>query len=131
MPSGVAPPQPWILSRHDDLLWFQGSVAAGLGLLAFFLAAPHLDGAGLAPGRTVVLAVFLWGVLFDGTHVWGTYARSYLAPDAASRAGLPGPGHGSSSASVRRLLSSMPCSRHGVRSLGRFSSAPTSGPTGT
>jgi hypothetical protein len=91
MPSDVARPQPWILSRHDDLLWFQGSVAAGFGLLAFFLAAPHLDGAGLAPGHTAVLAVFIWGVLFDGTHVWGTYARSYLAPDAASRAGLPGP----------------------------------------
>lgn len=91
MPSGVAAPQPWILSRREDLLWFQGSVAAGLGLLAFFLAAPHLDDAALAPGHPVVLAVFLWGVLFDGTHVWGTYARSYLAPDAASRAGLPGP----------------------------------------
>ena len=30
------------------------------------------------------------GILFDGTHVLGTYARSYLAPDRAERAGLPG-----------------------------------------
>lgn len=82
--------QPWIISRREDLLWFQGSVVAGLVLLAFFLAAPRLDAATLAPGHPVVLAVFLWGVLFDGTHVWGTYARSYLAPDEASRAGLPG-----------------------------------------
>ncbi len=34
--------------------------------------------------------VFLWGALFDGTHVWGTYSRTYFAPGAASRSGLPG-----------------------------------------
>ncbi|HEV8584408.1 MAG TPA: hypothetical protein VGT02_05510 [Methylomirabilota bacterium] len=72
---------PWIISRRDDLVWLQGGVVAGLALCAFFVTAPP---------SAVVLAVFLWGVLFDGTHVWGTYARSYLAPDAASRAALPG-----------------------------------------
>jgi len=90
MSSLVVSPQSWILSRRDDLLWFQGSVVAGLGLLAFFLAAPRLDDASYAPGHPAVLAVFLWGVLFDGTHVWGTYARTYFAPDEGSRAGLPG-----------------------------------------
>ena len=90
MPSLAVEPQPWILSRRDDLVWFQGSVVAGLGLLAFFLVAPHLDDASYTLGHPAVLAVFLWGVLFDGTHVWGTYARTYFAPDEASRAGLPG-----------------------------------------
>ena len=80
----------WILSRRDDLLWFQGSVVAGLGLLAFFVAAPHLDAANFGPTHPAVIAVLLWGILFDGTHVWGTYARSYMAPDEGSRAGLPG-----------------------------------------
>ena len=90
MPSLAVKPQPWILSRRDDLVWFQGSVVAGLGLLAFFLLAPHLDDASYTLGHPAVLALFLWGVLFDGTHVWGTYARTYFAPDEASRAGLPG-----------------------------------------
>ncbi len=89
MSSAIVVPRLWILSRREDLIWFQGSVVAGLGLLTFFLTAPRLDDAALTPGHPVVLAVFLWGVLFDGTHVWGTYARSYLAPDEASRAGLP------------------------------------------
>jgi hypothetical protein len=84
-------PQVWIISRRDDLLWFQGSVAAGVALLVFFRLAPHLDDASYTPGHLAVLALFLWGVLFDGTHVWGTYARSYFAPDAATRAALPGP----------------------------------------
>ena len=82
--------QPWIVSRRDDLVWFQGSVLAGLALLAFFVAAPPLDGATAGPWHPAVLAVLLWGIVFDGTHVWGTYARSYLAPDASSRAALPG-----------------------------------------
>jgi len=82
--------QPWIISRREDLLWFQGSVLAGVALLVFFLLAPPLDDASYGTGHLAVLGLLLWGVLFDGTHVWGTYARSYLAPDAASRAALPG-----------------------------------------
>src|ERR1700687_4820840 len=85
MAGGLSAPSPqgWIISRRDDLLWFQGSVAAGVALLVFFRLAPHLDDASYTPGHLAVLALFLWGVLFDGTHVWGTYARSYFAPDAA------------------------------------------------
>jgi hypothetical protein len=82
---------PWIISKRDDLLWFQGSVIAGLCLLAFFVAAPFPYSAHLSPSDPVILVVFLWGVMFDGTHVWATYARSYLAPDAGSRAGIPKP----------------------------------------
>jgi hypothetical protein len=81
----------WIISRRDDLLWFQGSVIVGLCLLAFFVAAPYPDSAHLSPSDPVILVVFLWGVIFDGTHVWATYARSYLAPDTSSRAGVPKP----------------------------------------
>jgi hypothetical protein len=82
--------RPWIVSRRDDLVWFHGSMAAGLGLLAFFSLAPRFDEAVSPPGHPAVLALFLWGALFDGTHVWGTYARSYFAPDPASRERLPG-----------------------------------------
>lgn len=78
----------WIISRRDDLLWFQGSVAAGMALLVFFLFAPHRERAGAYD--PAVLAIFIWGVLFDATHVWATYARTYFAPDEGSRAGIPG-----------------------------------------
>jgi hypothetical protein len=81
---------PWIISRREDLLWFQGSVLAGVALLALFALAPHLDNESYVPGNFVIMTLFLWGALFDGTHVWGTYARSYLAPDASSHAALPG-----------------------------------------
>jgi hypothetical protein len=81
---------PWIVSRRADLLWFHGSVLAGLALLVLFALLPPLRDAGYTPAHPAVLALLLWGVLFDGTHVFGTYARSYLAPDAA-HARLPGP----------------------------------------
>jgi hypothetical protein len=80
---------PWIISRAQDLLWFQGSVLAGVALLAVFALTP-LNDASYTVTHPAVLALFLWGVLFDGTHVFGTYARTYLAPDAESRAALPG-----------------------------------------
>ncbi|HEV3257963.1 MAG TPA: hypothetical protein VG013_13840 [Gemmataceae bacterium] len=89
-PATAVTSQPWIVSRRDDLLWFQGSVVAGLVLLVFFLLAPRFDSTTYAPDHLAVLALLLWGILFDGTHVWGTYARSYLAPDPAARAALPG-----------------------------------------
>lgn len=82
--------QPWIISRREDLLWFQGSVLAGVALLLFFALQPALRNDTYTIWNPVVMVLLLWGVMFDGTHVWATYARSYRAPDAASRAALPG-----------------------------------------
>lgn len=80
----------WIISRRQDLLWFQGSVFAGVGLLLVFRAFPQLDAASYAALHPAVLTLLFWGVLFDGTHVFATYARTYFAPDPESRAGMPG-----------------------------------------
>lgn len=79
----------WIISAGQDLLWLHGSVTVGLTLLLVFALAPPL-GADMSASHPALLALLAWGVLFDGTHVLGTYARSYLAPDATSRTGLPG-----------------------------------------
>jgi hypothetical protein len=91
-PAQAAPARaagPWILSAAQDLLWFQGSVLAGLVLLALFRLIPPTAAAG-SWAQPALLVLLAWGVLFDGTHVMGTWARSYLTPDPASRAGLPG-----------------------------------------
>jgi hypothetical protein len=89
----VAQSSPWIVSRRQDLVWFQGSVLAGVALLLLFRTLPPL-GPGAGGAHPALWALLLWGVLFDGTHVFGTYARSYLAPtsasDEAARRGLPG-----------------------------------------
>jgi hypothetical protein len=76
------------VSAAQDLIWFHGSALAGVALLVFFLLAPR-SATGPAT-QPALLALLLWGIIFDGTHVAGTYARSYLSPDPKARAGLPG-----------------------------------------
>jgi hypothetical protein len=89
MSSDATMAQRWIISARQDLTWIHGSVLAGLALLSFFVwTRPVPTPASL--GHPALLAVLAWGVLFDGTHVLGTYARSYWAEDAPSRASLPG-----------------------------------------
>lgn len=81
---------PWLLSRSQDLLWLQGSVLAGIALLLAFLALPPLDQGNYGALHPAVWLLLFWGVLFDGSHVMATYARTYFAADAHSRAALPG-----------------------------------------
>src|SRR5450432_3153382 len=78
------------MSRSQDLIWLQGSVIAGLVLLAAFLALPELGPGDYNAAHPAVWLLLFWGVVFDGTHVMATYARTYFAPDAASKAALPG-----------------------------------------
>lgn len=81
--------QGWIISRNQDIIWLQGSVLAGLALLFLFFSIPGLNSANYSVAHPAVLTLLLWGVLLDGTHVFGTYARTYFAPDKQSRLGLP------------------------------------------
>lgn len=51
----------WIISRGQDLVWFQGAVFAGLALLALFLILPGFNSSNYAPGHAAVLILFaLW-----------------------------------------------------------------------
>lgn len=88
---GMSQPDKWIISRNQDLMWFQGSVIAGLLLLSIFLFLPGLNSTNYSVAHPAVLVLLLWGVMLDGTHVWATYARTYFAPDETSRAGIPKP----------------------------------------
>ena len=81
---------PWLISRRDDLTWFHGSVIAGILLLLFFWLNQPLSNDNYGATHLSVIVLLLWGVLFDGTHVFGTYVRSYLAPNSAQQ-NLPGP----------------------------------------
>jgi len=90
MSSAAPASSPWIVSRAQDLLWFQGSVLAGIVLMAAFLAFPPLSQGTYTAAHPAVWLLLFWGVVFDGTHVMATYARTYFAPDDRSKAALPG-----------------------------------------
>jgi len=72
------------------MVWLQGSVLAGLLLLACFWSITPLSHESYSPYSTALIIVLIWGIVFDGTHVFAMYARTYFAKDAASRANLPG-----------------------------------------
>ena len=58
----------WIISRHADLVWLIGGALAGYAM--FYLhAVLHAD----------MLAVwFVWLIILDSPHFFGTYARTYF-----------------------------------------------------
>jgi uncharacterized membrane protein len=63
----------WIISAHDDLIWFIGSVVSSYALLALYVS-------GLVP---LVPMVAAWAILIDAPHVFGTFSRTYF--DRAER----------------------------------------------
>jgi hypothetical protein len=58
----------WIISAHDDLIWFIGSVLSSYALLFLYVN-------GLLPLIPMVAA---WAILIDAPHVFGTFSRTYF-----------------------------------------------------
>jgi hypothetical protein len=58
----------WIISAHDDLIWFIGSVASSYALFLLYIS-------GFLP---LVPMVALWAILIDAPHVFGTFSRTYF-----------------------------------------------------
>ena len=58
----------WIISAHDDLIWFIGSVVSSYLLLFLYVK-------GILP---LVLMAASWAILIDAPHVFGTFSRTYF-----------------------------------------------------
>ena len=58
----------WIISAHDDLIWFIGSVVSSYLLLFLYVK-------GILP---LVPMAALWAILIDAPHVFGTLSRTYF-----------------------------------------------------
>ena len=63
----------WIISAHDDLIWFIGSVLSSYLLLLLYVK-------GILP---LVVMAAAWAILIDAPHVFGTFSRTYF--DRAER----------------------------------------------
>ncbi len=68
----------WIVDRRTDLAWFVGSVLASYLILGLALALPPRAPSDLSPLAPAVLVFLVWGVLFDGSHVFATFTRTYF-----------------------------------------------------
>jgi hypothetical protein len=58
----------WIISAHDDLIWFIGSVGSSYALLLLYVK-------GVVP---LIPLMALWAILIDAPHVFGTFSRTYF-----------------------------------------------------
>lgn len=72
----------WIVSRATDLRWFIGSVLASYAILALALALPSRDPTDFSFFAPAVLLFLVWGIVFDGSHVFATYTRTYFDREA-------------------------------------------------
>ncbi|MDP2308914.1 MAG: hypothetical protein Q8P18_23025 [Pseudomonadota bacterium] len=72
----------WIISRATDLRWFIGSALASYAILGLALVLPARDPADFSAFTPVVLVFLVWGILFDGSHVFATYTRTYFDREA-------------------------------------------------
>jgi hypothetical protein len=58
----------WIISAHDDLIWFIGSVVSSYLLLFLYVK-------GILP---LAIMAATWAILIDAPHVFGTFSRTYF-----------------------------------------------------
>ena len=74
----AAAPSRWIISAPEDLRWFIGSVVVSYAVLGL-----------LQVGLPAAVLFLVWGIFFDGTHIFGTVSRTYLdTEERHARAGL-------------------------------------------
>lgn len=64
----IAAPSPWIAGRTFDLCWIFAGAAASFAIPAIVWWQP----------LWLVPMFWLWVLVFDGTHIWATYSRTYV-----------------------------------------------------
>lgn len=71
--------QNWIFSKKQDLIWLIFSSLGGFLIIAIYysmIKIYHID-----KNYTVFILYLLWALLFDGTHAFATYSRTYFDKD--------------------------------------------------
>lgn len=75
----------WIISKIEDTIWIIGSIAVGYFFLSVFYTLQSSFGVSLYASQLTIY--FIWIVIFDGTHIFATYVRTYF--DAQFRKRYP------------------------------------------
>ena len=67
---------PWIISKRSDLLWLIGPVIFSIAVLGLFY---FLTGSiNTGTNATVFVFYIAWALLFDASHFFATYTRTYF-----------------------------------------------------
>ena len=73
----------WIIGKREDLLWFIGSVIMSYIFLSIYYGLNYFTNASFAVSSLVIY--LLWTILFDATHIFATYTRTYFDKDFRQR----------------------------------------------
>lgn len=69
----------WIINKKNDLIWFTGSAAFAYLLIASFWVLN--DWLSIPQVLAFTAVYFVFSFVFDGTHAFATYSRTYLDKD--------------------------------------------------
>ena len=73
----------WIIDKKQDLLWFIGSISISYIFLSVYYGLNYFANASLAFSSLVIYLI--WTVIFDATHIFATYTRTYFDKDFRQR----------------------------------------------
>lgn len=69
----------WIINKKQDLLWFIGSVLVSYIFLSIYYGLSYF--ANMSIAYSSLFLFFLWTIIFDSTHIFATYSRTYFDKD--------------------------------------------------
>ena len=66
----------WVFSKREDLIWVIFPTLVGFLIISlYYLMTGFLK---ISENITVLVLYLSWALLFDGTHAFATYTRTYL-----------------------------------------------------
>lgn len=69
----------WIINKRQDSLWFIGSILVSYVFLLLYYGLNNFAQLPLAYSSLFIF--FLWTIVFDATHIFATYTRTYFDKD--------------------------------------------------
>jgi hypothetical protein len=73
----------WIINKKQDSLWFIGSILVSYVFLLLYYGLNNFAQISLAYSSLFIF--FLWTIIFDSTHIFATYTRTYFDKDFFQR----------------------------------------------
>jgi len=66
----------WVFSKREDLIWVIFPTLVGFLIISlYYLITDYLK---ISENVTILVLYLSWALLFDGTHAFATYSRTYL-----------------------------------------------------
>lgn len=72
----------WIFSKKQDAFWVIGSCMAGFLIIGLYYLLKSFE---VGENYSILIIYLIWAILFDGTHAFATYTRTYFDKEFYSK----------------------------------------------